>query len=466
MTQPANRRLLTEASDLSPILSGKYARGTEYVDRTAVDSLAGVHRALEDGARSSAIQVMSDSTSNDVTDWPYLLAQKVAADYPNWSVRFQRWNDAADMFDAPFDIQTGPEGELYLDCSTGTTSRQIPPGVAPHFSDVIDIRLKMSRGVWTTTAPFCSVLGASGASGENSWYTLFNTDTGRLQFIFSADGTTTNTLTSTVPPSFADGTVGWVRWVFTPDNGASGHGFAAYESTDGVTWTQLGSTIVGSGVVSVFDNTSTRGIALGNSAAGGIGDTSAKIYQVEIRDGLNGPSLVPALPDLWQPYTSGVASSTAGSPVFTVVNGGKAGGDIAYLIDPTRLQRSMPNFGQAVTFLSQSHNMGVQFGEQWYATFKNFAGVVQPIRPVSPMVVLNENPEKGAAVNREWHAQRARELPTIARRLNLGMIDTFQMFADMPTYESTLMADDVHPNVTGSGVWADLIYAAIKSAGA
>lgn len=448
------------ASATSTALTAAFAGGTKYASRTAVDALAGIKRSLDDGTRSTAIQVMSDSTANDTNDWPYLLAQKIAADYPNWTVRWQSWDDTNQRFPAPTIIQTGTAGPLYLDGSTGANALRLDASVCPYIGAALDVRVKLDLGAtWDVGQVLVS---KNGGAGQRAWYlSMTTTGSGRPSLTYSVDGTALITAACNATPVPAVGSPSWIRVTYQGDNGAGGTDVKFYTSTDGVVWTQLGSTVTTAGTSTLFNNSAT-GIALGGNTATLAG---SKFYEVQVRDGIDGPNKVPALPDLWPPITSPDANAhVVGAPTLTIINGGKAGGDIAYLIDPTRLPKLMPNFGQAVTFLSQSHNMGTQFGEQWYATFKNFADTVQPIRIAAPMVVLNENPEKGAAVNKEWHAQRARELPAIARRLSLGCIDTFQMFTDTPTYTTAMMLDDVHPNATGSGVWADLIYAAIKAA--
>lgn len=449
-------------SATSVALTAAYARGSKYATRLAVDALSSLGRLLDAGSRSCAIQVLSDSTANDTTDWPYLLGQGLAADFPAHTVRWQRWSDATQTFEAPVIIQTGTAGALYLDCSTGTTSRYLQPSVAPHLAGVIDVRLKLSRGDWTP-ATLNSMVGRSGDAGSRSWYCAFQANNGRPQFTYSTDGTALVAITVNAAPVVNDGDTTWVRWVFTPDDGAGNNTFKAYQSSDGITWTQLGSTVTTAGAVTVFDATD-QGITLGNNAPGAISDTTARIYEVEVRDGIDGKIIAPVLPDLWPGATTGTPSSTAGAPVVTVINGGKSGGDIAYLTDPTRLPKSMPNFGQAVTFLSQSHNEGLEFGEEWYDTFKAFIDAVQPIRPGVPIVILTQNPQKGAAANKEWHAQRARELLAIGQRHGLGVIDTYKAFTDDATWETTLMADDVHPNTAGGQLWADAIKAAIDAA--
>jgi hypothetical protein len=446
-------------SSTAGALTDTYARGAQYVSRTASDALIGLKRSLDAGVRSCALQVMSDSTANDTTDWPYLLAQKVAADYPNWTVRWQTWVVTNQRFGTPTIIQTGTAGDLYLDGSTGANALRLDSSVSPYISSALDVQVKLRLVDWDVQQ---NLVAKSGAAGQRGWiFQMTTTGTGRPSFTYSTDGTTQVTAACNTTPPQAAGTDVWLRVTYQGNDGAGNTVVKFYTATDGMTWTQLGSTVTTVGATTLFNNSST-GISLGGNTATLAG---SRFYEIRVRDGIDGPNKVPALPDLWPPISTPDANARAvGAPVFTVINGGKAGGDIAYLIDSTRLPKLMPNFGQAVIFLSQSHNMGTQLGDQWYNTYKNFADTVQPIRPGVPMIVLNENPEKGTATNKEWHAQRARELPAIARRLSYGFIDTFQMFTDEPTYQSSMMADDVHPNATGSDLWATLIYNAIKSA--
>jgi hypothetical protein len=403
------------------------------------------------------MQVLGDSTTNDTTDWPYLFAQLVAAAYPNWTVRWQAWDDATQQYGVPTIIQTGTAGVRYLDGgSTVQIARRLDPTQSPHISGAIEVWVKMRLAAYDVAQVFAA---RSGGAGERGWtFAETTTGSGRPSFTWSPDGTAlvTHSCNNASAPA-ADGTDIWMVAVWNPDDGGATT-TKFYTSTDGVTKTQLGTTQTTAGVGTMFDNSATVGVALGGSVSTIAGE---RIYEVRVRNGIDGPNTVPALPDLWPPIITGSADCV-GAPVFTVLVGSKAGGDIPYLDDSTRRPKLMPYFGQQVTVLTQSHNMGVQFGEMWMSTYKTWMDNVWGVRK-APLLILTQNPEKGAAVNKEWHAQRAVGLHTIARRYGVGLVDTYKPFEAVAAWDTTLMLDDVHPNQAGSQLHADLLFSVMQA---
>jgi hypothetical protein len=93
---------------------------------------------------------------------------------------------------------------------------------------------------------------------------------GYIFLYHSPDGTTQYlTRQSTVVVPFADGEVGGIRATLDVDNGATGHTFTFYTSSDdGVTWDALGSPVVVAGVTTTY-GASTTYLSIGglNSAA-------------------------------------------------------------------------------------------------------------------------------------------------------------------------------------------------------
>ena len=136
--------------------------------------------------------------------------------------------------------------------------------------------------------------------------------------------------TSTAAVPFANATEGWVRVVHDVDNGAGGNDVKFYTSTDGIAWTQLGTTITTAGVTSIFPSTSRYSVG-----ARGLGSSEAfaadsRIYEVQVRDGINGPSVVPYLPDAWEVINTGFPTFE-GAPVLTWVMAEHPARDLAEL---------------------------------------------------------------------------------------------------------------------------------------
>lgn len=141
----------------------------------------------------------------------------------------------------------------------------------------IDIRAKVALDDWTPSAEQIIV---------RKWWTtnsyfLSVLTSGLLRFAWTTDGTTFLSADSTVATGISDGSIRWVRATLDVDNGASGRTITFYTSTDGSTWTQLGSPVVQAGTTSI--HAGTGALYLGDSYGTGV-----KFYRVEILAGIDG----------------------------------------------------------------------------------------------------------------------------------------------------------------------------------
>jgi hypothetical protein len=256
----------------------------------------------------------------------------------------------------------------------------------------------------------------------------------------------------------ADGTDIWMVAVWNPnDGGATTTKF--YTSTDGVTKTQLGTTQTTAGVGSMFDNSATVGVALGGSVSTIAGE---RIYEVRVRDGIDGPNTVPALPDLWPAIITGLGRLRRRPGVH------RAGRLEGRRRHPLRGRRDPPPEADAVLRPAGDRcspsrtTWACSSASMWMSTYKTWMDNVSGVRK-APLLILTQNPEKGAAVNKEWHAQRAVGLHTIARRYGVGLVDTYKPFEAVAAWDTTLMLDDVHPNQAGSQLHADLLFSVMQA---
>lgn len=426
---------------------------------TEARAFTAIKRALEDadGHRSVALQVLSDSTANDSTDWVRVLAGQIAAEYPAWTVAYRLWDDTSSMYAAPTIVQTGTGGLRYLDGATGLTTRTIPAALSPHLSGVIDVRVKMSLTDWTP-ATAVNVVGRNGSLGVRSWFCQINAS-GYPTFGFSVDGNAVSSMNAGAVVGVADGATAWVRWLFNPNDGAN-RVLKCYRSDDnGATWTQIGVTATNT-PVTLFNPT--RGFEVGGTS-GGL-NASQRVYEVEIRDGENGPIVAPVMPDNWQPYTSAAGLFT-GAPTLTIVNGSVGGAGISYLGDATRLPKLLPDYGQMLAVLATSHNEAASHGEAWISSFDTWRGQVTAALPGVPILALTQNPERTAAANYREHAKRRLELIAYGQSKAVPVFDVYQTFLDYGSAWSVdLMADDVHPNATGQTMWATRIMQLLDAA--
>lgn len=416
-------------------------------------------KILNEKNRSVAIQVYSDSTADGVSDWAYKLLAKIGNDYPEYTVQSRLWDDVSHNFNLPATLQIGTAGAMFLDCSTGPTTRKISHAGVKPLSGIIDITLKFSTLDWTP-ASAKTYISKTGVDGNRGWYIGLQINTGRPTFTFSTDGLggTLEEMVVIGSPVISDGLTTYLRWVFTPNNGAGGHSLEVYQSTDMMSWTQLGSTLTVAGVVSIFP--STAPLELGG-AGSGVSDATAKIYEVYIRDGRNGQTIAPVLPDMWEPFNEN-AVQVVGAPVLTLVNASRSGGTIDYLTEADRIKKMTPNFGQALVFVSVSHNEGTTFSTSYLALFHQMVTKAKDMNPYAQLVIVVQNPEYVGTPHYIEHGKRRLDMLAYAHTQKLDLIDIHQVFVDYGAWIADLMADPVHPNALGGTLWADTVYQKIK----
>lgn len=149
----------------------------------------------------------------------------------------------------------------------------------------LDLRAHVQLADWTPASDVMLISKAQ-ASGTSRSYALSVLTTGAIRVTWSTDGSTLTTKDSTVVTGFIDGTEHWVRATLDVNNGASGNDVKFWTSDDGVTWTQLGSTVTTAGITSIFagDNA----LELGARSQGGSNQLTGRIFSAEVRNGIDG----------------------------------------------------------------------------------------------------------------------------------------------------------------------------------
>lgn len=147
----------------------------------------------------------------------------------------------------------------------------------------LDVRFQLAMDDWTPGG-FGNFLGGQwGGEGQQSWVVGLTT-AGNLTLVFTTDGSTDQTRTSTSALSFTNGDDHWIRVTLDANNGAAGHDVNFYTSEDGVTWTQLGTTVTTAGTVALHN--STASLTLGSSVAGL--DPTCDVRYFEVRSAIDG----------------------------------------------------------------------------------------------------------------------------------------------------------------------------------
>jgi len=176
------------------------------------------------------------------------------------------------------------DGAVVLNGVAGTYV-STPDSPANSITGDIDIRVKASLVDWTPTNQQRLVIKADADSGPSFAYifAIQSGNTGALEFYYSTSGTVLKLGTSSEVTGFADMTVGYVRVTL---NTATGN-IKFYTSSDGQIWAQLGA-MKATAAGAIFDSTAILGVG----GLYGATTVNGKIYEAEIRNGIDGPVAV------------------------------------------------------------------------------------------------------------------------------------------------------------------------------
>jgi pimeloyl-ACP methyl ester carboxylesterase len=149
----------------------------------------------------------------------------------------------------------------------------------------IDLRAEIAATDWTPGTNR-SIISKYVTTGNQRSYRLRLTSAGNLELAWSNNGTTVLSAVSTATPSVSDGATLAVRATLDVDNNASGWTARFYTAPSLTgTWTQLGGAVTTAGTTSIFPGTAPVEVG---SVAGGVEPFDGKIFNVEIRNGIDG----------------------------------------------------------------------------------------------------------------------------------------------------------------------------------
>ena len=431
------------------------------------DMFMGLAAALKYSTDSVGVQVVGDSTTTPDTAWFRLVANDIAAQFPAITTHYRKWNDTKQDYDRPVVINTAAGGRRAMVIAADAS----PTGRVHKGASIIgdlDVAVNMKNPLWVGGGNQIPV--AKWISDTDRSWALYLTNTGALRIQWSADGSTwVGDKTSTAVVAFADNTEGWIRVVIDVDNGAAGNNVLFYTSTDGATWTQLGTTLTTAGVTSIAASGSHYGISPRSSSAlkGG-----TRIYEVWIRDGIGGPTVAPVMADNW-PGTIGYAPATnEGAPVLTFLMGAKDGEGlgyswdvVGYLGDPVRQRKMTPHFQQSVILINDQHNEYFSTGDLWATRLKDLTANVGARIPFAGFIMLTQNPSTDGSTDDIMKLARRRITFGWARRNSIDVIDTYKAFIDDGRDLATvLIGDGTHPTSAGYIVWKDKVMSEVNAA--
>lgn len=156
-------------------------------------------------------------------------------------------------------------------------------------ADDLEVRAELAMDDWTRTQNIC---GRYAAAGNRSW-ALSTTSDGYLRLFWTADGTTVNTATSTIPmPAHAGQRVAVKMTVDTSNtDGVYEIRFWTSKAVDDDEdyWSLIGAPVIGAAATSVYSPTAAleAGVITNGSNPGMAG----RLYRVQLRDGIGGTVL-------------------------------------------------------------------------------------------------------------------------------------------------------------------------------
>ena len=209
----------------------------------------------------------------------------------------------ADSNDALF-LDWSGENYVYLPRVPGNYL-SVPDEAALDITGDIDIRVQVA---------FDSISSSARQQFISKWnrfsersYRLGILASGVLQFAWSADGTATLAADSTASVTVADRASKWLRVTLDVDNGASGKDVKFFTSDDGVSWTQLGTTVTTAGVTSLYSGVASLGLGQGFiDSLTGTEASAGKFYRAQVFNGIDGTKVLDVDTSV---ITSGAATS-------------------------------------------------------------------------------------------------------------------------------------------------------------
>lgn len=184
---------------------------------------------------------------------------------------------------------SGTGNVIYLPGATGNYA-STPDSAGVSIVGDIDVRAEVTMSDWTPAGDQSFVSKVTSDPNRTFRFSLQAT-TGKLVLEWWPTGSAASAVsaTSSVAVPFSDGDTGWVRFTLDVDNGAAGNDTKFYTSTDGVTWTQLGTTRTNAGVTSIADTTALLVVGAG-FADGSSRLMVGRVHYAEVLNGIAGSS--------------------------------------------------------------------------------------------------------------------------------------------------------------------------------
>lgn len=447
--------------------------------RVADGVFAAVDQALAEG-RAAAVQVESDSTGNATGEWVYMLTQWLAARWPAAHVKYKVADQTPPYAFGAWEVMQAGAGERHAYFGTSSTTATKRTYYTPYnaFTAItgdLDVRVRLAPTAWSGAGGSQAIIGRWGASGGTKSWMLDMDNSGKLRFQWSADGTATvATLTASAGVGFSANTERWVRAALDVDNGSGGYTITLYTSADAITWTQQAQSVTTGGTTSLFNPGAAQDYEIGGFGFTGYLLRGGKIFEAQIRNGIDGPIQNPQPIESWIPRNASSpyeAGEFRGGATLYVVNGAVSGADAeVFLANDTYFYKLVPPFPGSLVFISCGHNDNNLIEGAFIANRDGWQSKIDARCPGNQTVWLTQNPKfapsDSATIDSvQKHGRRMQLLRAWTARKGVALIDTYKAFLDDGRPLTDLVqSDGVHPTQgssgTGSALWRDTITAA------
>lgn len=412
--------------------------------------------AINNG-QSAALNVISDSTANDDDEWVRGLAEQLAVEFPSHRVEYISFNPTSDNYN-PAEVISDQPGP-YIAFSTRGAWMENSAITMP--SGDYEIVLKIMPTTWPLSAD-ANLFGKFGLTNYRS-IRVYLTSTELMGIEWYNDSSTKRTIVSTTALSATQNSVIYLKYTHDLDNGSSGTTISFYYSSDEVTWTQLGSSVVSAGVAAIYDVENEWELGARSDATNVF---QGNIYWVKLNDGINGTPVNPVAIESWAPQDSTIDPVSGGKQI-TIINQSVAGAEAADFYTNGEfadgvVQKIGVNYGQTCTIVGAYMNAHTTTDE-FLAQNGTLVSTFDDYFPSSTFVFMTENPRHSPAVT-QYMANNRTKLIGWAVNNNHPIIDSYRWFVDDQRGVANLLdADGVHPNDSGEQLIVDGLIKLIKA---
>lgn len=176
------------------------------------------------------------------------------------------------------------DGRNYLRCpGIAGNYASTPDSAAVSITGDIDLRAWVALNDWSPAAA-ATLLGRWIPTGNNRSYRLLVNANGTLSIFYTTNGSSIGSAQSSVAVPDVALALLWVRATLSV---GSPNGVATfYTSSDGITWTQLGTTVAATGATAIFDGTAP--LEVGATVGGAAENVAGRVYRAQVYSGING----------------------------------------------------------------------------------------------------------------------------------------------------------------------------------